>query len=753
MIIEEYILEFEQSSSLDYKSLTLQKARSTYLAINKNEAFTLITMHSSNSETGYNEIIKVQIQTDIPQVPLHNILPTETLLIKFGEQDDRYPDVFCLRKDFPLVAHQNRTTPDSPRSPCIYEEPFVEGQLNWRGEDFLMRIQDWFAKTSRGLLHQPDQHLEPFFYPNTFELIVPTKLAIEDKESKEIFIGSRIERDNGQTISLFPVTEKQLADYRKNNSYPPFLVLQIKGNPKAHGIIFTPPNSMTDLDKYLKEFNITLLKTLQEFIRECYRSKPCKDDDLILILVELPKTRYIDSEVEEFEYWAFISNETIQSMGEKLNAVYVLDKKTIPIEILGNPEICGDDIKVSILNCIKDISHERLASLNGLRIEDSKRKLMLIGAGALGSHLLNNFIRMGFGKWTITDNDHLLPHNLTRHILPGNYISWYKADAIHHFLSNLYPSDNSIVSFHQDFLKASDNSNKLWQAAQNVDVIIDASASLSVARKLGADTPCKRAISVFFTHSGLDSVLMVEDTHRKFRLDALEIQYYRWVLQSNFGKNHLATPKNKIRYGGGCRDVSSQISIENVFLHSSLIGKQIREVLNKHSAEIIINKTDDHHNTNFISLTPTPIKRKFSNGWEILYDQYILDKLNDLRATYLPNETGGSLIGFFDDLRKRIYIVDALPPPPDSKHSPTSFVRGSKGQKQTLEKISKRTQGQVVFVGDWHSHPKGASVRPSKYDKELLKNYASGMGNEGRPGLILILGDKNKLNWLVKEDV
>jgi tRNA A37 threonylcarbamoyladenosine dehydratase len=42
------------------------------------------------------------------------------------------------------------------------------------------------------------------------------------------------------------------------------------------------------------------------------------------------------------------------------------------------------------------------------------RHFCLFGAGALGSQLMNNLSRAGFGRWTIVDNDKLLPHNLAR---------------------------------------------------------------------------------------------------------------------------------------------------------------------------------------------------------------------------------------------------------------------------------------------------------------------------------------------------
>ena len=42
---------------------------------------------------------------------------------------------------------------------------------------------------------------------------------------------------------------------------------------------------------------------------------------------------------------------------------------------------------------------------------------MAIGAGALGSLVLTNLARSGYGRLTVVDDDVLHPHNLARHTL------------------------------------------------------------------------------------------------------------------------------------------------------------------------------------------------------------------------------------------------------------------------------------------------------------------------------------------------
>ena len=56
-------------------------------------------------------------------------------------------------------------------------------------------------------------------------------------------------------------------------------------------------------------------------------------------------------------------------------------------------------------------------------------KVVVVGAGTLGSQIITTLARSGFGTWTIVDEDDLLPHNLARHALNGFYVGHSKAIA------------------------------------------------------------------------------------------------------------------------------------------------------------------------------------------------------------------------------------------------------------------------------------------------------------------------------------
>ena len=138
-----------------------------------------------------------------------------------------------------------------------------------------------------------------------------------------------------------------------------------------------------------------------------------------------------------------------------------------------------------------------------------------------------------------------------------------------------------------------------------------------------------------------------------------------------------------------------------------------------------------------------------SNGWIIKYDSALMEKLKQARIAALPNETGGSIIGFIDLKARTIVIVDVLPTPSDSQCSPSHFIRGEDGQEEALNEVHSRTASIVAYLGEWHSHPEGAPAHPSEDDEKLLNTLQNKMGVEGLPALMVIVA-RNETTFIVR---
>lgn len=103
-------------------------------------------------------------------------------------------------------------------------------------------------------------------------------------------------------------------------------------------------------------------------------------------------------------------------------------------------------------------------------------------------------------------------------------------------------------------------------------------------------------------------------------------------------------------------------------------------------------------------------------------------------------ETGGMLLGAFDDATRTVHVDVATGPPPDSELSEMYFGHGVQGSKEALEHHRRSTANQVGFAGMWHTHPFGRAL-PSEIDKAGMASLVSPDGT-GRRALMVILGGR-----------
>ena len=75
---------------------------------------------------------------------------------------------------------------------------------------------------------------------------------------------------------------------------------------------------------------------------------------------------------------------------------------------------------------------------------------------------------------------------------------------------------------------------------------------------------------------------------------------------------------------------------------------------------------------------------------------------------------------------------------------PTTYIRGSNGLAETVRKVEEQTLGQIGYVGEWHSHPRGASISPSEDDRKAYSWLVGHMNAETLPAIMLIVGDGSK---------
>ena len=194
---------------------------------------------------------------------------------------------------------------------------------------------------------------------------------------------------------------------------------------------------------------------------------------------------------------------------------------------------------------------------------------------------------------------------------------------------------------------------------------------------------------------------------------------------------------------GGCRTPSARISETQVGLLSSVMAGRWIKVRRSNSAVVNIWRgSSDFGAIDYIEEVVPEFFTVRVGDWKLKVSIQALDRIAVIKNEISPKETGGIVVGSWDKARKVGYIVGVFDAPPDSRHATTSFVRGSIGVHKTITELETDTLGNLTYIGEWHSHPPGASSNPSSDDRLLLSWVGENVEPFEAPAIMIISADE-----------
>ena len=711
--------------------LAILKARDLAVRLDADEiAFAKLIECRKNGKL---ETVVFDLDVEVPQVRQHPIRSLERIATTFHADDITTPTIEALRKDFPRIPHLNLHIQEYPRNLCLYDARWEDVRRRWSPPRFVHDIRRWLALTAKGDLHQDDQPLEPLLIDYVGHIVLPQHLRDPQAEAQRLYVTGVREDSSGKIFVLTGSKQSAvdgLSVVTSLHCCPP----------QTHGIIYRRPTTLAQLHEILEKAGLDLLQELRGRFTEWKSDGMDVLDCHLILLILFPKRREDGTEVEVVDNWAFFLVDKVRALGAKMGLWQAVDGHD---GLLLQPDTSrrGEDVGLDVLNVAYELDRSTAATLNGTTAEDETR-LAAVGLGALGSQLVMNVARKGFGRWTLLDHDYLMPHNVARHVLSGTFVGWNKAEAVAAVANDILKGTELFTALPVDVLAPGDRAEALSKVFFEADAIVDMSTSVSVARRLAldVDSPARR-VSIFLAPSGRDLVMLIEDKERALTLDVLEMQYYRAILNDERLAGHLDEADGQHRYARSCRDITSTLPQYLVALHAALGARALPDALRAPEAALVVWRADENGSVRRVDIDPANVIRQEMDGWSVVTDEALLAKLAALREQKLPNETGGVLLGSFDLEGNILYLVDALPSPPDSEEWPTLYIRGCDGLAKTVEVLTQKTHGMIEYVGEWHSHPEGASPTASQDDFEVFAWLADLMQADGLPAVMMIVGD------------
>jgi integrative and conjugative element protein (TIGR02256 family) len=682
-------------------------------------------------------VIALEVICDNRRVTAFNtsgIRPVERLLLSWWPRARR-PSVRALRKDFPRLLHQNAVPADEPASLCLYAQDPADVARALTPERHLEHILTWLARSAEGTLHAPDQELEGLFYTGGTRLFLPA--------------------DFGQ------LTHRPLLSFEGWWASGIFVLRPRASKPGAIDVpalvVWLPPVPhvpMAHVPQTLGEFAsamgtawaIDIEGALRAALTNAYppgQLHPYRAGDIACIVFVIPRVREAGALPERVDCVGMLMSTTPEDLAREMGILTLVPSPqawVVDTHLGGATDAC-DAWRQRRIDAIvpaqQTLDRHEAQRLSGISPALPMQPRVLAGAGALGSAMLNHWIREGLGPWTVLDDDLVMPHNLVRHTATDAAIGRPKAEVVAKAANAVWTDGEDVRALPGCIGALTDEGEA---ALREAALVVDATTSIRASRRLGHADGIGRCATVFLTPNGLGSVLMMESADRAVRLGDLETAYYRAILHAPWGATHLATAGH-MRTGHGCRDASLVLSGEVVGLHAALLARQVRLAATAPQARLTVWGHDAATGAVGVHpVAPPTASRVDADGWAVHWDAEVEARMLALRASHLPSETGGILLGCVDVEARTLRVVEACPAPPDSIATPASFVRGRSGVAACVAEARRRTQHEVDYIGEWHSHPNGALAVPSTTDRRQLSELAERLAAEGLPVLQGIAG-------------
>ncbi len=206
---------------------------------------------------------------------------------------------------------------------------------------------------------------------------------------------------------------------------------------------------------------------------------------------------------------------------------------------------------------------------------EDRSSCVAIGWGALGSQVVTNLVRSGFGEWTLVDHDRTMPHNLARSAFLREDVGCNKAQAMAVHLGRIV-ADLPAEWTPRDVLGPASPLNMFGEALDKAGLVLDFSASAAVERQLAPNVKCKaRRVTFFLSPTGRHIAMLAEDSDRSMTRFELEGEFFRLLIRTRELCGFYGLGSRRFRYGRACNDLPAVIPQHRVALHAALASSAV----------------------------------------------------------------------------------------------------------------------------------------------------------------------------------
>ncbi|CTQ62803.1 ThiF family adenylyltransferase [Roseibium album] len=487
----------EGSEAIEAKDLKVRLAREFADYVRKGHAD--FAKFIECRKNGDHEIVSFSLQIEIPQRPEYPFHDHETVSVLFMD-NGLAPVILVARADFPDTPHQSLVARGFPYQLCVDDRPWEDVKSAYTASEILQRVASWFARATQGELHDARQPLDPTIFGNSFEIVF--RLAAEDENSENHDLAVYRYDDDARYLFVEPRSSG-----KEHKTAASFNLVRCVLNPTHMKRMRHAPADLRELANLLTSGGCDLPSKVKQTIDAWQGSEEQAhhQNAPFCFLVTMPILHPESGDTGAVSTVAFVTDRSAGEVGEVLGLLFRNERDVRPTAAFSRKLFATPNLeKADLVRLFPGIVHRDFdcaaAAVYSGRTTPMAERVLLVGAGSLGSAIAEALVREGLFKWTILDDDVLLPHNLSRHTLNAGAMGQLKARMLARRL-HMIRHDTDPRAIVANLFDA-ERSDEVNQAFDDADFVIDASASVPAARAISDWASKARRISAFFTPDG-----------------------------------------------------------------------------------------------------------------------------------------------------------------------------------------------------------------------------------------------------------
>ena len=632
-----------------------------------------------------------------------------------------------LRDDFPLtLPHINPLVEGESVSPCIAEVDLTDLMHSSGIEAVFGAMTHWLNNAASGELLCPVQGWEPVRRDNASGLISADTYAIREElnnyapvrylryryvvfgDNHDLVLGHIETPSLGSSNSAFKTKDVGVLNGIRHG---PAMLLQVNGT----------------VGEYWAE-SVNTLADLEELLKKLHLSNAFNARLKHVMTTSSPMACATKNKVAIEEFMVVIA---VRRPFNVIGAGNPWELLPYRVCFADSSERLAGDVPVYAPVMIKSTCPAMLRSVSGVDQNTEVIPISFIGCGSLGSKMALHLAKSGRYEFSLIDDDIFSSHNNARY---GAVVDGF--DSIGGPKVNIVGRDIRALGVSVEPLKVDVlelGKRKPAIADKKFRYILDTSASLPVRYFLAHHAKLSACLmhSILYGKATM-GVLAIEGKERSVRVDDL-MAYTNTlcVKDERVQKAMYSGAITRESFGDGCSSATTIMDDLGLSVLAAALAGKVNQYTGENTSldegRINIGYLDKDYQLDWTShvLPATHVIPRDTNlGWEIRVLGNIKDQIEH-ESKGSSVEQGGVLAGMVCHLSKTIYVTLVVPAPDGTIRTPVRLDIATDGLEEIFEEIHAATNGQITFLGTWHSHPTPSPPSPKDRDTyaKLTKNY------------------------------